>query len=218
MGVGLGGGQGRAHCTTAGVGPGGGQGRDYLHASWIAIDGVPKTSYIAASAPLDEEGDRCTVGDFWRMIWQTQATTVVALANVEKGFIGCSKYWADRQWDEFNVKLLDETPSGASTVVRRLQLSKSDTADAPRIISQLHFKDWPNYGVPKDARPVAELAQIAAGSPLVVHCSGGVGRSGTFIAIHAEWQRMQREGGTTDVFGAVLDTVRSLRRRMDGRP
>lgn len=64
-----------------------------------------------------------------------------------------------------------------------------------RHIFQFHFKAWPDHGVPHDPGVVlgflsdVTLKQSTLGSegkspgPIVVHCSAGIGRTGTFIVI-----------------------------------
>ena len=60
----------------------------------------------------------------------------------------------------------------------------------------MHFQLWPNYGVVDN---VSQLANFVAavysshegGGPVLVHCSGGVGRSGTLatvLALHGALQ------------------------------
>ena len=60
----------------------------------------------------------------------------------------------------------------------------------------MHFQLWPNYGVVDN---VSQLASFVAavysshegGGPVLVHCSGGVGRSGTLatvLALHGALQ------------------------------
>lgn len=79
----------------------------------------------------------------------------------------------------------------AHTPVSRQQLP--DGCKAPRLVSQLHFTSWPDFGVPftpigmlKFLKKVKTLNPVHAG-PIVVHCrcvgrgwgrSGGLGRSG----------------------------------------
>lgn len=58
-----------------------------------------------------------------------------------------------------------------------------------RIVTQYHFRDWPDHGVVSDFRHYSSLHSMVERSamknpksPILVHCSAGVGRTGTFIA------------------------------------
>ncbi|KAK2181220.1 hypothetical protein NP493_405g00003 [Ridgeia piscesae] len=77
-----------------------------------------------------------------------------------------------------------------------------------RKIRQLHFTAWPDKGTPDYAYPllafhrkVRSFDQERRG-PLLVHCSAGVGRTGTFIAIDILTQQAAAEGAV-DVFECV---------------
>ncbi|EWC45558.1 hypothetical protein DRE_05416 [Drechslerella stenobrocha 248] len=75
------------------------------------------------------------------------------------------------------------------------QLKPGDT----KVVHHLFFKGWPDWNVPEgsDSDALLKLVELAnsknsaatapsdsaTSSPLVVHCSAGVGRSGTFIAL-----------------------------------
>lgn len=89
---------------------------------------------------------------------------------------------------------------------------------APRLVSQLHFTSWPDFGVPftpigmlKFLKKVKALNPPHAG-PIIVHCSAGVGRTGTFIVIDAMMDMMQAEQ-RVDVFEFV-SKIRSQRPQM----
>jgi len=67
-------------------------------------------------------------------------------------------------------------------------------------VRQFHFTAWPDHGVP--AYPTSLLAfhkkfrsydDTSAGPP-VVHCSAGVGRTGTFIALDYLLEQAKNEG------------------------
>ena len=65
-----------------------------------------------------------------------------------------------------------------------------------RTVHHFQFTEWPNYGIPGSAGPIADFIQLvhqhaalnSSRSPeLVIHCSGGVGRSGTFLAAYGAY-------------------------------
>ena len=57
-------------------------------------------------------------------------------------------------------------------------------------ITHFHFAGWPNYGLPQDCGDLATFVELVSkhqarpgesGAPMVVHCSGGLGRSGSSV-------------------------------------
>ena len=66
----------------------------------------------------------------------------------------------------------------------------------PQTIVQYHFTVWPDFGVPQHASAMLKFIRRVRRAiepdhgPVVVHCSAGVGRSGTFIAIDMMLQKM----------------------------
>ena len=65
-----------------------------------------------------------------------------------------------------------------------------------REIIQYHFTDWPDFGVPENASSMLKFVRRVRNTispthgPVVIHCSAGVGRTGTFIAIDVMLQKM----------------------------
>ena len=76
-----------------------------------------------------------------------------------------------------------------------------------REVKQFHFTTWPDHGVPEF--PTAMLAMIRCvrahhdmqldTGPMVVHCSAGVGRTGTFIVIDTMLQRILHGEQSIDI-------------------
>ena len=95
----------------------------------------------------------------------------------------------------------------AEYTIRTLSLQK-EGSKTERIIRQFHFTIWPDHGVPEYpsqllhfVRKVMQEDPMKNG-PMVVHCSAGVGRTGTFISLLSQLQRIRAER-TVDVFNFV---------------
>uniref|UniRef100_A0A667YGJ1 Receptor-type tyrosine-protein phosphatase n=1 Tax=Myripristis murdjan TaxID=586833 RepID=A0A667YGJ1_9TELE len=180
---------------------------DYINASYI--DGYKeKNRFIAAQGPKPE-----TVADFWRMIWEQKTATIVMLTNLkERKEDKCYQYWPDQGcWMYGNIRVaMEDFTVLVDYTIRKfcIQYQASDGPRAPRLVTQLHFTSWPDFGVPfspigmlKFLKKVKTVNPSYAG-PIVVHCSAGVGRTGTFIVIDGMIDMMHMEQ-RVDVFGFV---------------
>uniref|UniRef100_A0A8C6T5Z9 Receptor-type tyrosine-protein phosphatase epsilon n=1 Tax=Neogobius melanostomus TaxID=47308 RepID=A0A8C6T5Z9_9GOBI len=180
---------------------------DYINASYI--EGYKeKNKFIAAQGPKLE-----TLADFWRMIWEQKTATIVMLTNLkERKEEKCYQYWPDKGcWMYGNIRVaMDDVTVLVDYTVRKfcVQYQGSDGPRAPRLVTQLHFTSWPDFGVPftpigmlKFLKKVKSINPSYAG-PIVVHCSAGVGRTGTFIVIDSMIDMMHSEQ-RLDVFGFV---------------
>uniref|UniRef100_A0A4W3JQZ6 Receptor-type tyrosine-protein phosphatase epsilon n=1 Tax=Callorhinchus milii TaxID=7868 RepID=A0A4W3JQZ6_CALMI len=183
-------------------------GSDYINASYV--DGYKvKNKFIAAQGPKQE-----TVSDFWRMIWEQKSSTIVMLTNLkEKKEEKCFKYWPDQGlWSYGTIRVsVEDVTVLVDYTIRKFSIQnvqQTGGPKAPRFITQLHFTSWPDFGVPfapvgmlKFLKKVKTVNPSFSG-PIVVHCSAGVGRTGTFIVIDAMIDMMQEEQ-KVDVFGFV---------------
>jgi len=67
---------------------------------------------------------------------------------------------------------------------------------------------WPDHGVPECGTPLlsfhnrVEKFHKRISTPMVVHCSAGVGRTGTFIVIDTQLQKIKRER-CVDIFNNI---------------
>lgn len=155
------------------------------------------------------------------MIWQetTDVAVIVMLTQTHDGTTEkCFQYFPlDVEAGSFKVESLDkaqDTPEGSVTFtecnfdsrsrteIRKLSLKfGAETKD----VWHLLFSGWPDFAVPEDENRAAllELLKLCAeknsspSNPRIIHCSAGVGRSGTFIAL--EYLLAQVESG------AILD-------------
>ena len=83
----------------------------------------------------------------------------------------------------------------------------------PVTVTQFHYTAWPDHGVPDNVmsvirfiRHVRKLFPVSQDQPLLVHCSAGVGRTGTFITLDMMMQQMRAEDTLS-----VCQCVRNLR-------
>uniref|UniRef100_A0A8C7KPK5 Receptor-type tyrosine-protein phosphatase epsilon n=1 Tax=Oncorhynchus kisutch TaxID=8019 RepID=A0A8C7KPK5_ONCKI len=194
---------------------------DHSRVLLTQIDGYSCTDYINASyidvtchslfsiGPMHD-----TVADFWRMVWEQKTATIVMLTNLkERKEDKCYQYWPDQGcWMYGNVRVAAEDFTVLVDYTMRKfcvqYVSGSDGPRAPCLVTQLHFTNWPDFGVPfspigmlKFLKKVKTVNPSYAG-PIVVHCSAGVGRTGTFIVIDAMVDMMHVEQ-RLDVFGFV---------------
>ncbi|NWH39981.1 PTPRE phosphatase, partial [Chloropsis hardwickii] len=179
---------------------------DYINASYI--DGYKeKNKFIAAQGPKQE-----TVNDFWRMIWEQKSAIIVMLTNLKERKEVKSSHPA------LGCPLCSKSSWGRSGLRVWVFLQLHEGCKAPRLVTQLHFTSWPDFGVPftpigmlKFLKKVKTLNPAHAG-PIVVHCSAGVGRTGTFIVIDAIMDMMHAEH-KVDVFEFV-SRIRNQRPQM----
>ncbi|XP_030640186.1 receptor-type tyrosine-protein phosphatase C [Chanos chanos] len=186
--------------------PGGGH--DYINASFIDGYKEPK-KYIAAQGPKDE-----TVGDFWRMVWEQQASIIVMVTRCEEGNRNkCAQYWPsmDREteiFDDFVVKIKKED-SCPDYIIRHLTITNRKEKSAEREVTHIQFTSWPDHGVPGEPHLLLKLRRRVNSfnnffsGPIVVHCSAGVGRTGTYIGIDAMMESLESEN-RVDIYGYVV--------------
>lgn len=166
---------------------------DYINANYVdSYDRVRR--FIATQGPLPN-----TIDDFWRMIWEQNSAVIVMITNVyEKGRKKCEQYWpseGEAVYGSIQVRLLKEdTEELAFWTHRRFLIQNTKTKkkqQTTRYVSHFHYTDWPDHGTPEYSLPVLAYVRQACSAnppnagPIVVHCSAGVGRSGTFILLHS---------------------------------
>ncbi|XP_069134513.1 receptor-type tyrosine-protein phosphatase mu-like [Argopecten irradians] len=160
---------------------------DYINANFI--DSVTRPAvYIATQGPRPG-----TVNDFWRMVWQQRTGKIVMLTNlIEGGKPKCDKYWPEEgkplSTTNFNI-ILDRERSYAFYIVREFTVTERKTKTV-RHIHQFHYTTWPDHGTPDPNELVVFHRRVrqyydVLGGEMVVHCSAGIGRTGTFLALDA---------------------------------
>ncbi|KAJ8675580.1 hypothetical protein QAD02_011366 [Eretmocerus hayati] len=176
---------------------------DYINASFIkGYSGHEE--YIACQGPKED-----TTYDFWRMIDQYDVKIILMLTQlVERGKEKCHQYFPTIKetfnYENLSIKCTSELDYRTYTQ-RTLVLQKGEEK---RTITHLYFKDWPDHDVPDDFDAMIHFCQIfrkqfsCVKGLAVVHCSAGIGRTGTLIAVDILLQSI-RDNRKLDVFGTV---------------
>lgn len=200
----------------------------YINASHINLKNLKP--FIVAQCPThpDFHGPD-TTDAFWQLIHEQAVSTIVNLAKVEHGFAGASLYFPTEVGESYSTAhytcrcLQKEIVVPNSLIKRRFRLSvrheKQETEEHLAMeCSHYHFQRWPNYEVAtslESTKVLLELIQqerTTHANATLVHCSGGVGRSGSFVsALSAVEQLEMNDGEGVGLFARLGTIVQSLR-------
>ncbi|XP_017492154.1 PREDICTED: tyrosine-protein phosphatase corkscrew-like, partial [Rhagoletis zephyria] len=219
-------------------------GADYINANYIkgiedeTTGELVKKTYIATQGPLAN-----TKNDFWAMVWQ-EGTVVIVMTTkeFERGKNKCVRYWPNAgqaaEYGRVTVRTVNEKPT-VDYMLREFEVSytsspavlaedgstvsKMETTET-RTIYHYHFTAWPDHGVPADPgcvlnflhevnRKQGSLDEARVG-PIVVHCSAGIGRTGTFIVIDLLIDTIKRIGLDCEI--DIQRTIQAVRMKRSG--
>lgn len=183
---------------------------DYINANYIDRVDTPKY-YIATQGPKDD-----TVRDFWRMVWHVKSSVIIMLTNLtEKGKIKCSKYWpeSDTPMETCGLKIASESAREFATyTIREFRIENTRGGGEYRKVIQYHFTAWPDHGTPDPIEIIVFAHKIISRKkdspgPYIVHCSAGIGRTGTYLAFDALFEYGKRTGRLN-----IFEYVKNMRK------
>ncbi|TMS06539.1 Receptor-type tyrosine-protein phosphatase-like N [Larimichthys crocea] len=188
--------------------------QDYINASIIFDHDPRQPAYIATQGPLAH-----TIADFWQMVWENGCTVIVMMtALVEDGEKQCERYWPDEGsslYHIYEVNLVSEHIWCKDFLVRSFYLKNVQTQET-RTLTQFHLLSWPADGIPTSTRPLLDFRRKVnkcyrgRSCPIIVHCSNGTGRTGTYILIDMVLNRMAKGVKEIDI-AASLEHIRDQR-------
>jgi protein tyrosine phosphatase len=158
---------------------------------------VVDDKYILTQGPIGRY-----INEFWTMVWDSGAMLIVCLANqIEKGKTKFDPYFngtvegkspALGGEDDFHIKLESVTGNRIITRIIKVTLPESLRANSlcgeSRIITHIQYTNWPDNGLPDKNSDLLTICSqmdiLSYNTPTIIHCSAGIGRTGTLCAIH----------------------------------
>jgi len=162
---------------------------DYIHGNFVTSP-LRERTFIACQAPLPN-----TMIHFWKMIWQNNISLVLMLTLFEEaGAVKCHQYFPTSsepfKMGDFVIQLICQTNQN-NVIIRELILKNIRCPNEEKKVFHAQYLGWPDHSVPESVNDVFPLIHLSDNvnrlfsctSPMVVHCSAGIGRTGTFISI-----------------------------------
>ncbi|CAH1153419.1 unnamed protein product [Phaedon cochleariae] len=186
-------------------------GSDYINANYV-LGYKERKKFICAQGPMDT-----TVNEFWRMIWEQHLELILMLTNLEEySKTKCAKYWPDKTdgdkiFGDITVTHIQEIRY-SDYIVRELKIMRTCAGKEleERNIVQYHYLVWKDFmapehpnGIIKFIKRVNEAYSVEKGS-ILVHCSAGVGRTGTLVALDCLLLQLKEEGQVS-IFNTICD-------------
>ncbi|KAK0416389.1 hypothetical protein QR680_012456 [Steinernema hermaphroditum] len=193
---------------------GGSKHGDYIHANHID-DPSLLNKFICTQGPLQQ-----TVHDFWRMVFQERVGTILMLCKPSEDFKQkCHVYWPEDveeplETPTLTVRNLGEVEgSEFHSTTFRVESKQESNGLKPITVTLHRWSTWPDRGIPDHSccmMPIRLLRMVRESrAPCVVHCSAGIGRTGTVVGIEIAMRRIAN-GLSLDI-PSIVRELRSQR-------
>lgn len=175
---------------------------DYINASNVKL--TENHKYIASQGPLTS-----TIHHFWTMCWneaeknKEDTIAIIMLTPLEEmGVTKCTKYWPDHRNPHMDLTddILEDGIELPQLTVDLINVQKLNSYTLSTIklqcecesktIYHYYYHDWADTRIPVYPDTLIELLNTLRTlqsshniSTPIIHCSAGVGRTGTFIGL-----------------------------------
>uniref|UniRef100_A0A8C2YAH3 Tyrosine-protein phosphatase non-receptor type 23 n=1 Tax=Coturnix japonica TaxID=93934 RepID=A0A8C2YAH3_COTJA len=194
---------------------------DYINASRVEDLSPYCPTIIATQAPL-----LGTAADFWLMIYEQKVSVVVMLlSEQELDKQKVLRYFPTERGQPLvhgPITLVLSSVKAAPTHVERMITLQYRDQSLKRTVIHLQFTSWPELGLPDSKASLLRFIQDVHGhylhqrplhTPIVVHCSSGVGRTGAFCLLYAAVQEVEAGNGIPEL-PQLVRRMRQQRKHM----
>lgn len=220
-------------------------GNDYINASLITLDlgnklSLGSKSYIATQGPTPE-----TIPHFWQLLLshpisesKNHICVLMLTPLIENQRKSCAPYWPQTPEETMNFSADESYPNSISLTckdstsasepihhIRSTLVLKCNETGESRTIHHFYVDTWTDFDTPRLSHDMFKFIdvvnEIQTGMPLVVHCSAGVGRTGTYIVLDYMLTRSKllAEGdsqGYDEGVDPIFDLVSDMRKQRIG--
>lgn len=174
----------------------------YVNASYINIDGTKyKNKWIASDSP------NCfAILHFWKLIWNYNVQIIVTLTKFESNkaekYFNVNEFNKNEQLDDINFTFINEKRD-RDIIITTLELNINEEK---KIVTHIQLVTWPDRDVISKELLYTLLKIVNSfdtNNKILVHCSAGIGRTGTFIAAYISIYEQPKKH--------ILDIVKNMR-------
>nr|KAF6453592.1 protein tyrosine phosphatase non-receptor type 6 [Molossus molossus] len=165
--------------------------------------------------------------DHSRVILQGRDSNIPGSDYINANYIKnkCVPYWPEkdtqRVYGRYTVTNRGEHDT-AEYKLRTLQVSPLDNENLVRDIWHYQYLSWPDHGVPSEPGGVLSFLDqinqrqesLPHAGPIIVHCSAGIGRTGTIIVIDMLMESITTKGLDCDI--DIQKTIQMVRAQRSG--
>ena len=180
--------------------------KEYINASFIDIPN--KKYFISTQGPIES-----TINDFWEMIFEYDCKIILMLCNeIEGGRKKCAEYWKAKKIS-YQIEYKEDIKQ--NLIIRDIRITKDNVS---KNVIQIQYKGWPDHGIPKIEEAyesflfmIQYIIKTNSNSPVVCHCSAGVGRTGTFLTLFNLYVEIERKKNNPEIQFNIFNVVRKLK-------
>lgn len=190
----------------------------YINANFVRGFDKSPNWYIVTQGPKPE-----TSYDFWRMVWEQNVRSIIMVTGLQEGGrTKCAQYWPQEDksgkgsvdYEEYTISIAGIERKGDFRITTlKLTNNHPDIDDVGRVRTLKHYwyDSWPDHGAPTQTNGLTSMIQECrkdnvggALSPWIVHCSAGIGRSGTVVGMDMGMHQLETKG-TTNIRSLIYE-------------
>lgn len=191
---------------------------NYLNANYVRdpLSPDPQPVFIAGQAPMPD-----TVPSFLYLLYSLAIPCVITI--VEHGELKhkCFPYWPNPYKSlDFDPFRLSCSSMKADLLHEERALTLTKNGGPPVSLTHVHFFSWVDHSVPneetltfmKNLFETIHDLRLPSKKPVFVHCSAGIGRTGTLISAYFLYEEFKRASAKGQPFKvSIFEVVRAVR-------